>query len=108
MDCIAYLFRNRYKIWPSPPSVPVQNMASSKDADPEGTRENPESDRSRGQSTVPRWRMLFRRNPDEETASGDQTYRARATLGILSDKQTDEVPGEWKNCPQIELGFNWD
>lgn len=68
-------------------------MASSKDAHPERMGENSDLDASQVQSTVPRWRKLFRRNPEEETASNDQTYRARATLGILSDKQTDEVPG---------------
>jgi hypothetical protein len=94
MGCLAYLFRNRPK--PSRiASTSVQKMAS-----PEGdsltTMEgNSGVDLAPQQSSVPRWRRLFRGKPKEETHSHeDQSYRAKATLGILSDKQTDEVPGE--------------
>ncbi|KAJ5118911.1 hypothetical protein N7526_010548, partial [Penicillium atrosanguineum] len=46
------------------------------------------------QAETPRWRRLFggskktSGNTDEPTS-----YRSKSTLGILSDKQTDEVPG---------------
>ncbi|KAJ5970602.1 Major facilitator superfamily domain general substrate transporter [Penicillium vulpinum] len=46
------------------------------------------------QSAASRWRRIFRRKTREEPESSeDQTYRAKSTLGILSDKETDEVPG---------------
>lgn len=48
------------------------------------------------EQAAPRWRRFFGGRSDEN-ADNKETYRARSTLGILSDKQTDEVPGklEW-------------
>lgn len=41
---------------------------------------------------VPRWkRLLGKASP---SGSEDDSYRSKSTLGILSDKETDEVPGE--------------
>ncbi|KAJ5857088.1 Major facilitator superfamily domain general substrate transporter [Penicillium solitum] len=46
------------------------------------------------QPAASRWRRIFGGKTKEDTeSSGDQTYRAKSTLGILSDKETDEVPG---------------
>ncbi|KAJ5372664.1 Major facilitator superfamily domain general substrate transporter [Penicillium concentricum] len=46
------------------------------------------------QPAASRWRRVFGRKTEEEPESSeDQTYRAKSTLGILSDKETDEVPG---------------
>ncbi|GLI76781.1 hypothetical protein PoHVEF18_005059 [Penicillium ochrochloron] len=45
------------------------------------------------QQSVPRWRRFFGGRSDEDGENEEETYRARSTLGILSDKQTDEVPG---------------
>lgn len=43
---------------------------------------------------TPRWRRFFgRKSSDQEDANEESPYRAQSTLGILSDKQTDEVPG---------------
>lgn len=41
------------------------------------------------------WRKVLRPSSgdDSEANSGDLNYRSRSTLGILSDKETDEVPG---------------
>ncbi|EPS26853.1 hypothetical protein PDE_01793 [Penicillium oxalicum 114-2] len=40
---------------------------------------------------VPRWkRLLGKASP---SGSEDDSYRSKSTLGILSDKETDEVPG---------------
>ncbi|KAJ5820347.1 hypothetical protein N7474_005938 [Penicillium riverlandense] len=45
-------------------------------------------------ATVRRWRRMFGGNPKAESESSEEnTYRAKSTLGILSDKLTDEVPG---------------
>lgn len=47
------------------------------------------------QPTASRWRRVFGGKAKEDPESGeDQTYRSKSTLGILSDKETDEVPGE--------------
>ncbi|CAG8290475.1 unnamed protein product [Penicillium olsonii] len=67
-------------------------------ASPEGdhptTRDDTEMETGTPQPAAPRWRRLFGGKPKETTSSsGDPNYRARATLGILSDKETDEVPG---------------
>lgn len=45
------------------------------------------------EQAVPRWRRFFG-GRSVENADNEETYRARSTLGILSDKQTDEVPGK--------------
>jgi hypothetical protein len=70
-------------------------MASPVEDHPATMEGNAGDDPVSPQPSVPRWRQLFGGKPKEETESNDdQTYRAKATLGILSDKQTDEVPGE--------------
>jgi hypothetical protein len=47
------------------------------------------------QPTTSRWKRLFGGKSTEDPESGEeQNYRAKSTLGILSDKQTDEVPGK--------------
>ncbi|KAE8349469.1 major facilitator superfamily domain-containing protein [Aspergillus coremiiformis] len=41
------------------------------------------------------WRKAFRRSPanNSESDQNNLNYRSKSTLGILSDKETDEVPG---------------
>lgn len=39
-------------------------------------------------------------------AENNDSYRPKATLGILSDKETDEVPGEWLNQAG-DSGWQW-
>ena len=47
------------------------------------------------QQAVSRWRRLFGGKTKEDSESSeDHNYRAKSTLGILSDRETDEVPGE--------------
>lgn len=49
------------------------------------------------QSSGPWWRRKWFRSESQnesETVGGSRIYRSRATLGILSDKETDEVPGK--------------
>jgi hypothetical protein len=44
--------------------------------------------------TAPLWRRMFgHKSTGNEDVNDDPTYRAKSTLGILSDKETDEVPG---------------
>ncbi|KAJ5377502.1 uncharacterized protein N7496_004911 [Penicillium cataractarum] len=43
--------------------------------------------------SAPRWRRFFGGRSNDDDDNEEETYRARSTLGILSDKQTDEVPG---------------
>ncbi|KAJ5396806.1 hypothetical protein N7509_004919 [Penicillium cosmopolitanum] len=44
--------------------------------------------------TAPLWRRMFgHKSTGNEDVNHDPTYRAKSTLGILSDKETDEVPG---------------
>ncbi|KAJ5114786.1 Major facilitator superfamily domain general substrate transporter [Penicillium alfredii] len=61
--------------------VPPSTMAGNSGADPTP------------QPAGPRWRRIFGRKSQTESGSESHTYRSKATLGILSDKQTDEVPG---------------
>lgn len=46
------------------------------------------------QPAASRWRRVFggKTKEDPEFSEG-QNYRAKSTLGILSDRETDEVPG---------------
>ncbi|KAJ5994056.1 hypothetical protein N7451_009780 [Penicillium sp. IBT 35674x] len=45
-------------------------------------------------NNMPRWRRIFGDKPSRDReANEESTYRPRRTLGILSDKETDEVPG---------------
>lgn len=46
------------------------------------------------QESVPRWRRFFGGRSNDDDENEEESYRARSTLGILSDKQTDEVPGK--------------
>ncbi|KAL2813120.1 major facilitator superfamily domain-containing protein [Aspergillus granulosus] len=40
------------------------------------------------------WKKLGAKSPSDSSSNAEETnYRPRATLGILSDRQTDEVPG---------------
>lgn len=41
------------------------------------------------------WRRVFsQRQTDDQESDEEASYRPKSTLGILSDKQTDEVPGK--------------
>ena len=94
MDCLAHLFRTRHKTSTSS-LIPVQKMASTQEDHSTAMGGNSEANPVSSQPSVPRWRRLFGGKPKEEAEfNEDQTYRAKATLGILSDKKTDEVPGE--------------
>lgn len=43
---------------------------------------------------APLWRKMFgHKSTANDAANSEPTYRAKSTLGILSDKETDEVPG---------------
>ncbi|KAJ5924079.1 hypothetical protein N7466_008266 [Penicillium verhagenii] len=45
-------------------------------------------------NTMPRWKRIFGDKPNRDRDSADMSnYRPTSTLGILSDKETDEVPG---------------
>ncbi|KAJ5646189.1 hypothetical protein N7490_002561 [Penicillium lividum] len=44
-------------------------------------------------NTLPRWRRIFGDKPAHDQGADESTYRPKSTLGILSDKETDEVPG---------------
>lgn len=68
-------------------------MASPEEQPPLTATEGTEADPNTPKSAAPRWRRFFGASK-EESANENQTYRSKATLGILSDKQTDEVPGE--------------
>lgn len=51
------------------------------------------------QSTTIRWKSLLKRSKkdtESDSVEGFKGYRERWTLGILNDKETDEVPGKWK------------
>lgn len=57
--------------------------------------ENTAVDPVQQQPAASRWRRLFGGKTKEDfERSENQTYRAKSTLGILSDRETDEVPGE--------------
>ncbi|KAJ5153211.1 uncharacterized protein N7482_009689 [Penicillium canariense] len=67
-------------------------MESAEVSPPSTIPENKERDTAQKQ-TVPRWRRFFGGSSDKEADNEVGTYRAKSTLGILSDSQTDEVPG---------------
>jgi hypothetical protein len=51
-------------------------------------------------STMPRWRRVFGKKPNrDQEENEDSIYRPKRTLGILSDRETDEVPGKWPGMP---------
>lgn len=48
-------------------------------------------------SEIPRWKPWFGRSSSTDEAQSrekNDSYRPKSTLGILSDKETDEVPGK--------------
>ena len=48
------------------------------------------------QTTPSRWkRWLGGKSGNESSPEVEESYRSKSTLGILSDKQTDEVPGKY-------------
>ncbi|ODM18513.1 hypothetical protein SI65_06385 [Aspergillus cristatus] len=58
-----------------------------------GNKPETSEDQTR-QVTPSRWKRWFGGNSrDEASPEVKESYRAKSTLGILSDKQTDEVPG---------------
>lgn len=67
-------------------------MESSEDssamAEPMGPNATP-------QQATPGWRRFFGgKRSERQQGSEESPYRAKSTLGILSDRQTDEVPGK--------------
>lgn len=62
----------------------------------EGAMENkPETSEDRPRQAT-RWkRWLGGKSGDESSPEVKESYRSKSTLGILSDKQTDEVPGRY-------------
>ncbi|KAJ5889046.1 hypothetical protein N7495_009087 [Penicillium taxi] len=64
--------------------TPNENMDSSKDT--------PSMEETIDAASVPWWRRMLGRKPETVEENND-SYRSKATLGILSDKYTDEVPG---------------
>lgn len=71
-------------------------MESSEESTPSTMAEHKER-KPTPQQSVPRWRQPFGGRSKEDDETEEETYRARSTLGILSDKQTDEVPGETRH-----------
>lgn len=62
-------------------------MDSSEDGLASNTGDNPARATSR-------WKRIFGNKPtDSGDVNEEPTYRSKSTLGILSDKETDEVPG---------------
>lgn len=65
----------------------------------EGAMENkPETveDQPPRQTTPSRWkRWLGGKLGNESSPEVKESYRSKSTLGILGDKQTDEVPGKY-------------
>lgn len=53
----------------------------------------PKDTSTSSEENVPRWRRLFGGKSTGLEGDDEPTYRSKATLGILSDKHTDEVPG---------------
>lgn len=50
-------------------------------------------------STTVRWKRFLKgskKDTESDSVEGFNGYRERWTLGILNDKETDEVPGKWK------------
>lgn len=61
-----------------------------------GTARQQEQDGSRSRSDRSWWKNIFRSSSsgDDGSSAEHMDYRSRATLGILSDPDTDEVPGK--------------
>lgn len=68
-------------------------MESSEDSTPSVMGER-KSRHNTPPQAAPRWKRFFGGGSQEHPEGSDEpTYRAKSTLGILSDRQTDEVPG---------------
>lgn len=73
-------------------SQDVSPGAMSDEGNMEHKANNPESQQ---RQATPSWKRWFGGKSDESQSSEqDDSYRPKLTLGILSDKQTDEVPGK--------------
>ena len=62
----------------------------------ESPSSNAGSPKQTGESSqeTSRWRRIFgTKSKANGDATEEPTYRSKSTLGILSDRQTDEVPG---------------
>lgn len=96
MGCLEHLFRKRKRDRPNTSFMVLkQNMTSPTEDHSATMEENTGIEPVLQQPASSRWRRVFGGKTKEDTvSSGDQTYRAKSTLGILSDKETDEVPGE--------------
>lgn len=96
MACLAHLFRKRKRDRPNTSLVLLkQNMASPTEDRSATMEENTGIEPIPQQPAVSRWRRVFGGKTKEDPEPSEvQTYRAKSTLGILSDKETDEVPGE--------------
>jgi hypothetical protein len=95
MECLAHCFRKRRRSSASFLFL-EKNMASPAEDRSATMEERTGSDPVQSQPTASRWRRVFGGKAKEDPESGEgQTYRSKSTLGILSDKETDEVPGEY-------------
>ena len=65
-------------------------MDTSDEAPSSGTAENEKPPTT----TVPLWQRVFGGKSGDGQTDPESSYRPTSTLGILSDKRTDEVPGE--------------
>lgn len=94
MAWLAHCFRKRHR--PNASLLVLEKNMTSPAEDRSATmEENTGIDPVPQQPAASRWRRVFgEKTKEDPESSEDQTYRAKSTLGILSDKQTDEVPGE--------------
>lgn len=70
-------------------------MATTEGYTDAGTAQQQGQDGPRPQPDRGWWKKIFRpsSSPDDGSSAEHMDYRSRATLGILSDPETDEVPG---------------
>lgn len=72
------------------------------DSSEDGLASNTGDNQARATS---RWKRIFGNKPtDGGDVNEEPTYRSKSTLGILSDKETDEVPG-MLNLKQAPLSY---
>lgn len=71
-------------------------MATTEGYTDAGTAQQQGQDDPRPQPDRGWWKKIFRpsSSPDDGSSAEHMDYRSRATLGILSDPETDEVPGK--------------
>lgn len=95
MACLAHLFRKRKRDRLNASFLVVKQNMTSPTEDRSATMEgNTGVDPVSQQPAASRWRRVFGgKSKEDPESSEDQTYRAKSTLGILSDRETDEVPG---------------